>query len=203
MWRILSISGAVAALACGSIADKQACSASTDCPVGQYCAHAEGESRCWADAVRPVVGTVTAACAATPCLRDGVLHVEAAAGELGQLPCSHRLGAARKIEDGGSLTTAIDLALNAGLTGVYGSALSSQDKMDILDAGLAYGTVTANAEPGCSLIISSSSAMDAIDDAAIETILGSAGPLRQQRGLVAHRLGSEIACVIPHERRPS
>ncbi len=77
MKRILSISWVVAALACGSVKDKQACSVSTQCPAGQYCAHAGGESRCWADAVAPVVGTVTASCAATPCLRDGVLHVQA------------------------------------------------------------------------------------------------------------------------------
>ncbi len=80
MKRILSIPLLVllvAALACGSVEDKQACSVSTDCPVGQYCAHAEGESRCWADTVNPVVATVTASCAPAPCLRDGVLHVEA------------------------------------------------------------------------------------------------------------------------------
>ncbi|HEX9051362.1 MAG TPA: dickkopf-related protein, partial [Anaeromyxobacter sp.] len=77
MKRILSISWAVAALACGSVKDRQACSVSTDCPVGQYCARAGGESRCWADAVAPVVGSVTASCAGAPCLRDGVLHVQA------------------------------------------------------------------------------------------------------------------------------
>jgi hypothetical protein len=57
--------------------EKQACSASTDCPVGQYCAHAAGESRCWADGVAPVVSAVTSSCATAPCLRDGIVHVEA------------------------------------------------------------------------------------------------------------------------------
>jgi len=64
------------ALACGSVDEKQACGVSTDCPVGQYCARAEGEGRCWPDAVAPTVSGVTASCGAT-CLRDGVLHVEA------------------------------------------------------------------------------------------------------------------------------
>ncbi len=77
MKRILSMCGVVAALACSSVKDKQECSVSTDCPVGQYCARAGGEARCWADSVSPVVGTVTASCTPSPCPRDGVLHVEA------------------------------------------------------------------------------------------------------------------------------
>ncbi|HET8541174.1 MAG TPA: PQQ-binding-like beta-propeller repeat protein [Anaeromyxobacter sp.] len=81
MRRILSIACAVAALACGSVKDRQACGVSTECPVGQYCAHADGESRCWEDAVDPVVQTVTASCPAATCLRDGVLHVEATVGD--------------------------------------------------------------------------------------------------------------------------
>jgi hypothetical protein len=44
--------------------------------VGQYCAHTPNGSVCWPDAVPPTVSGVTVTCAA-PCLRDGVLHVEA------------------------------------------------------------------------------------------------------------------------------
>lgn len=76
MQRALSIFLLASAVACGSVPDKQACTVSTDCPVGQYCAQAGGESRCWADANPPTVGSVTASCSAG-CLRDGVLHVVA------------------------------------------------------------------------------------------------------------------------------
>jgi hypothetical protein len=70
--------GAVAA-ACGSVEDKNACATSLACPAGQYCAVAEGDARCWPDTVAPAVASVAATCNATPCLRDGVLHVEATA----------------------------------------------------------------------------------------------------------------------------
>jgi hypothetical protein len=44
--------------------------------VGQYCAHTPNGSVCWPDAVPPTLSGVTVTCPA-PCLRDGVLHVEA------------------------------------------------------------------------------------------------------------------------------
>src|SRR5690242_12920156 len=67
-------------IACGSVADRKTCASSLDCAAGEYCASAEGEQRCWPDAVPPTVQTVTAACA-SPCLRDGTLHVEATASD--------------------------------------------------------------------------------------------------------------------------
>jgi len=76
MKRVLLVSCLAAALGCGSVDEKQACAASTDCPAGQYCASAEGERRCWPDADPPAVSGVSASCTAA-CLRDGVLHVEA------------------------------------------------------------------------------------------------------------------------------
>lgn len=76
MKRLLSVLSAAGLAACGSVDEKPSCSASTDCPVGQYCAHAEGESRCWPDAVPPAASSVSVTCAG-PCVRDGVLHVEA------------------------------------------------------------------------------------------------------------------------------
>jgi hypothetical protein len=65
------------AAGCSSVEDKAACSTSADCPTGEWCASAEGERRCWPDAVAPVASDVTLACGTTPCLRDGTLRVEA------------------------------------------------------------------------------------------------------------------------------
>jgi hypothetical protein len=69
----------VLAAACGVVEDKASCASSLDCPAGQYCAVADGESRCWPDTVAPSVAGVTATCGASACLRDGVLRVEATA----------------------------------------------------------------------------------------------------------------------------
>lgn len=68
--------------ACGSVHDRGGCSASTDCPAGQYCARTADGNVCWADAVPPAVSAVTVACldpvgAGSTCLRDGVLRVQA------------------------------------------------------------------------------------------------------------------------------
>ena len=69
----------VLAAACGVVEDKASCASSLDCPAGQYCAVADGESRCWPDTVAPAVAGVTATCGASACPRDGVLRVEATA----------------------------------------------------------------------------------------------------------------------------
>ncbi|HSD19527.1 MAG TPA: pyrrolo-quinoline quinone, partial [Anaeromyxobacter sp.] len=69
---------ALLALSCGSVNDRGACSTSSDCPSGQYCARSADGNVCWADAVAPVVSSVVASCSTTPCQRDGVLRVEAA-----------------------------------------------------------------------------------------------------------------------------
>ena len=68
-------------VACGDVHEKAACSSSLDCPTGEWCASAEGELRCWADAVAPVASDVTLTCDTTPCLRDGMLRVEAAVAD--------------------------------------------------------------------------------------------------------------------------
>jgi hypothetical protein len=62
--------------ACSSVPDHATCGTSTDCPAGQYCARTADGDVCWPDAVPPTLSGVTVTCAA-PCLRDGVLHVEA------------------------------------------------------------------------------------------------------------------------------
>ena len=77
MKRLVLVFSMASVLACGSVDQKQGCSVSTDCPVGQYCARGGGESRCWPDAVAPTASGVSAACTPAPCLRDGVLHVQA------------------------------------------------------------------------------------------------------------------------------
>lgn len=74
--------GAIAVLllaGCGSVDERKACGSSLECPAGEWCAAAEGERRCWPDATPPVVSAVTATCSPAPCVRDGVLHVEATA----------------------------------------------------------------------------------------------------------------------------
>jgi outer membrane protein assembly factor BamB len=81
MKRLVSVVSVAGLLACGSVDEKQGCAVSTDCPAGQYCAHAGGESRCWPDAVPPTASGVSAACTPSPCLRDGVLHVEASVSD--------------------------------------------------------------------------------------------------------------------------
>ncbi len=92
---------ALLALSCSSVEDRAACSESSGCPAGQYCARTADGSVCWPDAQAPVVSSVTASCASTPCLRDGVLRVEAAASddaELAGLDASLDLDAgARKV----------------------------------------------------------------------------------------------------------
>ncbi|HEY6098131.1 MAG TPA: pyrrolo-quinoline quinone, partial [Anaeromyxobacter sp.] len=77
MKRLVFVFSIASALACGSVDEKQGCAVSTDCPAGQYCARAGGESRCWPDAVAPTASAVSASCNPAPCLRDGVLHVQA------------------------------------------------------------------------------------------------------------------------------
>ncbi|WP_243337634.1 pyrrolo-quinoline quinone [Anaeromyxobacter soli] len=79
--RLIVISAAALALACSSVEDRAACATSAGCPSGQYCARTSDGSVCWADAVRPAVSVVTASCATTPCVRDGVLRVEATVAE--------------------------------------------------------------------------------------------------------------------------
>ncbi|WP_242360322.1 pyrrolo-quinoline quinone [Anaeromyxobacter sp. SG17] len=79
--RLIVISAAALALACSSVEDRAACATSASCPSGQYCARTSDGSVCWADAVRPAVSLVTASCATTPCVRDGVLRVEATVTE--------------------------------------------------------------------------------------------------------------------------
>jgi hypothetical protein len=78
---ITSILLAAVLTACGSVHDRAACGASTDCPAGQYCARTSDGNVCWADAVPPVVSAVTVTCdpvvVGSTCLRDGVLHVRA------------------------------------------------------------------------------------------------------------------------------
>ena len=69
-------------LACSSVDERGGCSASADCPAGQYCAHTGDGNVCWADAVAPVVTGVAASCAeAGGCRRDSVLHVTATVTE--------------------------------------------------------------------------------------------------------------------------
>jgi hypothetical protein len=66
------------ALSCDSVAERDRCAGSTDCPVGQYCAHTPDGSVCWADAAAPVVSDVVATCSGDGCRRDSILHVTAA-----------------------------------------------------------------------------------------------------------------------------
>ncbi len=67
--------------ACSSVDDRPACSASTDCAAGQYCARTADGNVCWADRVAPTVSSVVVTCDATPCRRDGVLHVVASVSD--------------------------------------------------------------------------------------------------------------------------
>lgn len=78
MMRMIGVLAA-AALSCRSVEDRPACNSSADCAAGQYCAHTADGNVCWADAVAPAVSNVSVACVppATPCLRDGMLHVVA------------------------------------------------------------------------------------------------------------------------------
>lgn len=73
---VVSVVTLVAA-ACGSVDERSACAASTDCPVGEYCAQTPDGAVCWPDANPPSVSSVTLACSTAPCVRDAVLHVEA------------------------------------------------------------------------------------------------------------------------------
>ncbi len=75
--RAISVLPFVLAAACGSVHDRSECSASADCPVGSYCARTGDGNVCWPDAVAPAVSGVSVACDHAPCLRSGVLHVEA------------------------------------------------------------------------------------------------------------------------------
>ena len=77
MKRLASVLFLAGALACGSADEKQGCSTSNECPVGEYCARSGSERRCWPDAVAPAAAVVSAACTPAPCRRDGVLHVVA------------------------------------------------------------------------------------------------------------------------------
>ncbi|WP_242343124.1 PQQ-binding-like beta-propeller repeat protein [Anaeromyxobacter terrae] len=79
--RHVVISAAALALACSSVEDRAACATSVECPAGQYCARTADGNVCWPDAVAPVVSSVSASCSTTPCLRDGVLRVEATVAE--------------------------------------------------------------------------------------------------------------------------
>ncbi len=81
MRRILSLLSFLAA-ACSSVEDRPACSASSDCAAGQYCAHTADGNVCWADPVAPTVTGVTVTpCEPSPCRRDGVLHVVASVSD--------------------------------------------------------------------------------------------------------------------------
>jgi hypothetical protein len=62
--------------ACGSVAERGDCSASTDCPAGEWCAPAGDGRVCWPDTVPPEVTSVSAACEG-PCRRDSTLRVTA------------------------------------------------------------------------------------------------------------------------------
>lgn len=83
MKRLLVLSAFLAA--CGSVVERGDCSASTDCPAGEWCAPAGDGRVCWPDAVPPEVTSVSAACEG-PCRRDSTLRVTAtvtdAAGEV-------------------------------------------------------------------------------------------------------------------------
>ncbi len=73
---------AMLGVGCGKARDRGDCGVSTDCPVGQYCAHTADGNVCWADAVPPSVSSVTVTCSTAPaCMRDAVLHVEANASD--------------------------------------------------------------------------------------------------------------------------
>ncbi len=76
MRAILILLAALAA-ACGSLHDRSECSASADCAAGSYCARTGDGNVCWPDAVAPAVSNVSVTCDRDPCLRSGVLHVEA------------------------------------------------------------------------------------------------------------------------------
>ena len=81
--------------ACGSVRDRGDCAASPDCPTGQFCARTADGNVCWPDAVPPTVSGVTVSCA-SPCLRDGVLHVEASVADDREV-----LGAEVRLDVGG------------------------------------------------------------------------------------------------------
>ncbi len=71
--------------ACGGVGeDRAGCRQSADCRAGEYCASTPDGSVCWPDAVAPVVSVVKVTCAG-PCLRDGVLRIEATVREDQQL----------------------------------------------------------------------------------------------------------------------
>jgi hypothetical protein len=54
------------------------CLTSTDCALGSSCVQSLDGNTCRADSTPPAVSAVVATCFAVPCLRDGMLHVEAA-----------------------------------------------------------------------------------------------------------------------------
>ncbi len=85
MRRTVVLAWVVAAAACsGPGKDRAACARSADCAAGEYCASTPDGSVCWPDPVAPAVSAVRVTCAA-PCLRDGVLRVEASVQEDRQL----------------------------------------------------------------------------------------------------------------------
>lgn len=62
---------AMALAACGDPKARARCGSDAECGAGQYCASG---GVCWADAVAPVIDSVTLGCAA-PCLRDSTVAV--------------------------------------------------------------------------------------------------------------------------------
>lgn len=81
MTRTLFLFVALAALACGSVKERNDCATSAACPAGEYCAHSAEGSVCWPDGVAPTVTGVTVTCGATGCVRDGELLVTAEVGD--------------------------------------------------------------------------------------------------------------------------
>ena len=69
---------ALAAVACDDVTDRGDCSASTDCPQGEYCASTPDGKVCWPDATGPTLAVGSAGCTGG-CKRDGTLEVTATA----------------------------------------------------------------------------------------------------------------------------
>ena len=76
MTRAICLSALLAA-GCGSVVDRDDCKTSADCTMGKYCAHTPDGAVCWPDAMPPAVTSVTVACGAGGCVRDGSLVVTA------------------------------------------------------------------------------------------------------------------------------
>lgn len=77
MTRAIFLCAALLVAACGSVTERDECSTSGSCALGEYCAHTSDGSVCWPDAVPAVVTGVTVGCGTSGCLRDGQLTVSA------------------------------------------------------------------------------------------------------------------------------